>query len=91
VIGLGVEENLQQRLKLYPNPNNGEFTVELSKTLYDITLQISDLSGKVVYSSFEKTAATSLKIKSELIPGMYTIEIKNAQNNLMFREKLVVN
>jgi hypothetical protein len=91
VIGLGVEENLQQHLKFYPNPNNGEFTVELPKTLNDVTLQISDLSGKVVYSSFEKTAATSLKIKSELIPGMYTIEIKNAQNNLMFREKLVVN
>jgi hypothetical protein len=91
VIGLGVEENLQQHLKFYPNPNNGEFTVELPKTLNDVTLQISDLSGKVVYSSFEKTAATSLKIKSELIPGMYTIEIKNAQNNLMFREKIVVN
>jgi hypothetical protein len=91
VIGLGVEENLQQHLKLYPNPNNGEFTLELPKTLNDVTLQISDLSGKVVYSSFEKTAPTSLKIKSELIPGMYTIEIKNAQNNLMFREKIVVN
>jgi hypothetical protein len=91
VIGLGVEENLQQHLKFYPNPNNGEFTVELPKSYNDIILQISDLSGKIVFSSIEKTAVTSLKIKSELIPGMYTIEIKNAQNNLMFREKLVVN
>lgn len=91
VIGLGVEENLQQHLKLYPNPNNGEFTVELPKSYDDIILQISDLSGKVVYSSFEKTAATSIKIKSELILGMYTFEIKNAQNNLIFREKLIVN
>ncbi len=91
VIGLGVEENLQQLLKLYPNPNNGEFTVSLPKSYNDIILQIFDLSGKVVYSSFEKTAATSLKIKSELIPGIYTFEIKNAQNNLIFREKLFVN
>jgi hypothetical protein len=65
--------------------------VELPKSYNDIILQISDLSGKIVFSSIEKTAVTSLKIKSELIPGMYTIEIKNAQNNLMFREKLVVN
>lgn len=91
VIGLGVEENLQQHLKLYPNPNKGEFTVELPKSYDDIILQISDLSGKVVYSSFEKTAASSIKIKSVLIPGMYTFEIKNAQNNLLFREKLIVN
>jgi hypothetical protein len=90
VIGLGVEENLQQHLKFYPNPNNGEFTVELPKEFGIVTIQIKDMTGKVLSKTPYKTKEHLIQVKSNLNSGMYYIEILNDFNQLIFIDKIMI-
>ena len=90
VIGLGVEENLQQHLKFYPNPNNGEFTVELPKEFGIVTIQLKDMTGKVLSKTPYKTKEQLIQVKSNLNSGMYYIEILNDFNQLIFIDKIMI-
>jgi hypothetical protein len=64
--------------KLYPNPNNGAFKIELqnsSKTL-KFTVLIYDIMGKAVFKSeYPATAAGTLEIDSKLLRGTYLVKV----------------
>jgi uncharacterized repeat protein (TIGR02059 family) len=66
-------------INLYPNPNNGYFTIDLnSLTEYDgqATVAIVNLSGKTVYSDFIASEETSRHIDiSNSLSGNYIIII----------------
>ena len=90
VIGLGVEENLQQHLKFYPNPNNGEFTLELPMQLDLLTVQLKDMTGKVLSKTTYKTNEQPIHVKSTLNSGMYYIEILTDFDQLIFIDKIMI-
>jgi hypothetical protein len=52
---------------VYPNPNNGQFTVASEKVIESIELY--DIMGKKVYSDTPKTQTT--QISARLTPGLY--------------------
>jgi hypothetical protein len=67
-------------LVIYPNPNNGQFTIANSELISEVF--ITDLQGKTVYSN---TNVNSQNINIEmdyLERGMYMINIKTATDNI---------
>jgi hypothetical protein len=81
-----------ESLDVYPNPNNGKFTVSFNLTEKDnYNLELTNLVGQVVYSeklsSFEGTYSKTIEI-GNYSKGLYTIKLSNSQNQ-QFR-KIVV-
>ncbi len=75
--------------QVFPNPNNGNFTVtyELPQ---NATLRITDLTGRTV-KTIELFADTQRQeiIASELNPGLYYIQIVS-ENVLLYSQKIVI-
>jgi len=65
----------QEQIKVYPNPNNGEFTVELNNGA-EKTLELFDLSGRLVMAgtSHEDSAAITI---SQLANGVYHLKVRS--------------
>ncbi len=86
--GVSLSEALLSGISLYPNPNNGEFNVELPTQLGgDLTLTVSELSGKLIRER-EANAGNQESLKfdiSDLPDGVYLVTIKTAEGSKNFR------
>ena len=80
--------------KIYPNPTNGQFTVDLyltEKINATVKLELIDITGRTVYSQnatvrngiLQQTFTVSIL----LVPGFYTAKI--IANNISYQTKLV--
>lgn len=78
--------NKQVGFKVYPNPANDIITVSLNHSA-NYVLELSDISGRVVYSS--NMVNTKTIDVSNLQKGNYFIRLKN--ENQSFIEKIVIN
>lgn len=77
---VGLDEETLNSFKLYPNPAEDNFTIEVDNEI--LKVELYDLSGKLVLSELSK------QIKVSNIPkGIYTVVITT--NNKVFRQKLV--
>ncbi len=94
-VSLSVEDtSFADNLSLYPNPSNGDFTVsfesELSSSNSDVSIDVIDVRGRVVFSN----TYTSNSLFRELISldnvdaGVYVVNI--SQNNSTTSRKLVI-
>ena len=75
--GLQKEVNSKINISVYPNPNNGSFTLQILPTQQTVTCNILDITGKVVYTTIQLNN-TSGKITIEntgLTPGIYFCQI----------------
>lgn len=71
--GLENQSNALSNLMVYPNPNYGEFTVELRNGL-DKEIQISDVSGRLI--QVQRSADDMIKLNiAELSNGIYMVKI----------------
>ena len=78
------------KLKIYPNPSDGSFTIELEKNLINTPLSISiaDVSGRIVFrQNFSETSGI-VRLPTEVASGFYTLQVQ--ANNLLFAKKLTV-
>lgn len=71
------EEISNSEVLVYPNPNNGDFTIDLNSEYYgDLNISINDLSGKLIYSD-DVFKSQNILINNISIPdinkGMYFI------------------
>lgn len=76
-IVLGTEENTLSNIKLFPNPTNGNFTINLGKEYTDVCVAVYNMLGQIISS--EKY--TSAKTISQEIPGaagVYFVGISTA-------------
>lgn len=80
---IGIDEaNISGNIKVYPNPSNGQFTLEiLSEALKeDIQMRVIDINGKVLHA--ENISVSSNKLVkqielSELSAGIYLLEVES--------------
>ena len=85
LIPLGITENsFAAKLKVYPNPSNGNFSIDLGASYKSSDITITDVSGKLVYS---KTIANAriLKLSIEEPAGLYIISIKSKDKKAVIR------
>lgn len=84
---LSVEENtLSNNLVLYPNPNNGEFTISFDSKINnndDVKIDIYDISGRLVY----KNAFVNNSVRfnetinlNDVASGVYVANISKGSN-----------
>jgi oligosaccharide reducing-end xylanase len=73
---------------VYPNPSNGEVTVEAEIDLSDASISVVDILGKEVAHTSSATGNGAKVDLSGVSDGMYIIIIK--QGNSMLRKKITV-
>ncbi len=75
----GVEELTSlDGIHIYPNPNNGVFTFTVNENAADLKIVISDLQGRVVYSSIENNVSAGYSSQIDLqtaSTGMYLMQV----------------
>ena len=90
---VGIEEQTKSdfELSIYPNPNSGIFTVNISSNSpSDLTISVINLFGKEVYNATNKIVENYTKeIKlSQLAAGIYYLQANFRGNRKAF--KLIV-
>ncbi|MEO8773407.1 MAG: reprolysin-like metallopeptidase [Gelidibacter sp.] len=89
---LSVEENSSEDFTVFPNPNNGEFTVKLqSHSGEDIKIDVYDIRGRKIFENrFKNTTNFREIIRLENAPsGMYLINITDGLRSVT--KKILVN
>ncbi len=85
---LGIQENIQaQNIDIYPNPNNGVFTIE-GLTAENTTIKIIDILGKQINFEQQRTDNKIQLNTQNISAGVYSVIIK--QNNEVVVKKVVV-
>jgi len=76
---VSTEEFSTVQVSLFPNPSNGEVTINCSDNIQQIL--IFDMQGKRVLQSFENNIAAHLDIQ-HLSQGIYTVQIVSPRSTL---------
>ena len=90
---LSVEENEFLGFSLFPNPNNGEFTIKF-KTISgqdQIGVQVSDIRGRTVFNNMYVVNGTEFNQTinlGQLQSGMYLVNVNDGQRKIT--KKIVV-
>lgn len=86
--GLGIKA-ADSFVKIIPNPNNGNFTLESNLTK-DAKVLMVDLLGNIVYQNeFKDCGIDNVEI-SNIPNGVYIVQVYQ-NNQLILREKVIVN
>jgi hypothetical protein len=80
VTGINEASPESKRLSVYPNPSAGKINFNLGVEEQAVSTQITDITGKVVYSS--KDNSTSIDV-SNLTNGIYSIKVITQKNNYL--------
>ena len=73
-----VENTLANGVSVYPNPNNGSFTLSVNANVGDLTIKMTDMQGRVVYTSVENNVNAGFVKQISLdtqSSGMYLMHI----------------
>ncbi len=74
--GIASVNGSSTKAAIYPNPNNGDFTVELNNNQTK-TIEVMDVKGRVVLSSTSDNNQVKVNI-STLSNGVYYVKVKSA-------------
>lgn len=78
------------KLKIFPNPNDGNFEIEMEGREHFNTIELLDPLGQTVYSAISGTSAFSgkrISVKAKLDKGIYIIRLTGS---CCFAAKIVV-
>jgi Tfp pilus assembly major pilin PilA len=89
VLTTGIDINTELSFSIYPNPNNGNFNIQLNNHLSDkVSFELFDAVGQLVY----KTNVTYINQHhfnlKEIAGGVYTIKITTPSNSIT--RKLII-
>ncbi len=93
---IGIDENIpddQQAFQIFPNPNNGAFTILLNQEMHDLEIRVFDYVGKQVYTEsfngkFEKGYQQQFQLNLKQ-KGIYFIQLLSESTSLSV-QKIVV-
>ena len=90
-VGIGQFNLSGADIALLPNPNTGDFTVKgtIGTTDEDVTIDITNMLGQVVYhnkaSAVKGSLDTQVKTGGTLAAGIYLLNLQTAEGNSTFR------
>lgn len=87
ISGIAETNVFENRLKLFPNPAQGEFFVDLGERYPSATIEITDLNGRLLYSHLTEHEQI-IPMHFEASAGLYFVSVKaNEQKGFL---KLVI-
>jgi len=95
ITGVGVQEIVRtiENIRLFPNPNNGNATLEISSTdVTDAVVSILDVTGRTISTVYKElnSGINFISINTEeYAGGIYFVNIRNGNENNVVR--MVVN
>jgi hypothetical protein len=85
IITIGIDENsFGKNLLVYPNPTDGNFSIDLGQHYQVVKITITDLRGRVVQSNIYNQSQL-LRLKLEEPAGIYLLKIETTNNNTVIR------
>jgi hypothetical protein len=85
VTGIGIaEQEFASVVTLYPNPGNGQFTVDLGASYSNVTVVVTDLAGRVVFTS-DVNDAQLIPVELEGAAGIYTMQVRAGDATAVLR------
>jgi Secretion system C-terminal sorting domain len=85
IINVGIiENNFGDKLLIYPNPTDGNFSIDLGDNYQSITVKIMDLSGKLIQSKTYNESQL-LNLKLEETAGIYLLIIESSNKKAVIR------
>ncbi len=85
-IGIFSLESIKNPINLYPNPNNGQFSMALENSDGDALIEVYDLMGKKVFTERNTTGQLVVNIEDQP-KGIYFVKV--TIGNEVFSEKVV--
>jgi hypothetical protein len=85
---LGTENQIFKDFKIYPNPNNGSFEIQMTNLSAETEIEILDLNGKVIYKNNYSNKKQNINIEN-ISRGIYIV--KATQNGNIRTKKLIIN
>ncbi|AZQ63796.1 PKD domain-containing protein [Flammeovirga pectinis] len=77
---------LDRKVNIYPNPSNGNFSVEIENWHTDIKMSVIDQNGKILYQ--KKLNAALVNVNTQLRKGVYFIRLENKA--IIITKKLII-
>ncbi len=68
--------DLEKNISIYPNPTTGQFTIDLRGSARPRSVEITDITGKIIYNTTMEHVALQIDI-SENASGIYFIKFQN--------------
>ncbi|MEJ5268208.1 MAG: choice-of-anchor J domain-containing protein [Bacteroidales bacterium] len=88
-IDVNVSAQTISAISIYPNPNNGKFSVVFNNFEGKVTYGIYDAKGSVIITEEVYTSGNTVRdFDIKLVPGVYYIKMTNDSNT--FVEKIVI-
>lgn len=80
------EQALLTGVNVYPNPNNGTFNIAINSNVGDLTIEIMDAQGRVVYASLEQNVQVGFVKQiavEDMASGIYMMKLSgNGQQRM---------
>ena len=90
--GVGVEELAIEEVSVFPSPSTGDVSVRFNAAVAsDLTINVTNLTGQVVYTTPAASVAGSNQIDlnlAELADGQYIVKISNGQAESISRVQI---
>lgn len=86
-----INNGMDEKIIIYPNPSNNRITVELSDKDYKLVdVEIFNLDGKMIYMKQYSQNAFDINI-SDFPNSLYVLNIKDNNGNLIQTKKIIKN
>ena len=80
------KNDFDNQLTVYPNPNKGNFYIDLVNNYYSVKILITDITGKEIYTN-TLTQTQKLPISIEKIPaGIYFLCIQSEEKTTVIKK-----
>ena len=84
VTGVGIKQNINNTVSIYPNPTSGVVNINLSNNSTIVNYSITTIEGKVV--EIEETSTNSISIDlSKEVNGIYFIKINTENSSTVYK------
>ena len=81
--------DINNTIAIYPNPNNGQFNIQISQFEGTADLEIVDINGRVVYARNDVDFSSEKTINlSQVQSGIYIVKVKSDNSSLV--KKLII-
>jgi hypothetical protein len=82
---VGIADGFGSAFSLYPNPSQGEATVDFGSVMQDLEIRVFDATGKLLFNRTGVSGRSALVNLSEFSQGVYHVEVRQDQLRKVLR------